>query len=331
MKINVFLNQMAKVLVHEEENEWVVLDLGARYLKGLFVRENTVTDVFSEKVKSSRVQSASELLKKQGLLYKSVKLSVKGADTLIRYVPFPKVEKNKLKDVFSYEVSKYLPFPQETAYFDVFILDENYSKNEFLVLLAVAKREFVDSLLKDFHAEKIHVKAITLNSIALLNLFSQTVSESSNAAIIDIGFSSTLLNLTKASIPYLSREVKIGVRNFIEHLSRGKQLGVEEAENLLIHSSEEAEVLKVGEEVFFELSSEIRNSFDYFEMNAGESIEKVYLAGGFSQIKGIQKGINSTLGVDTKVWPDKDILRQRYKKDVPFPSQMLGVGLGASV
>ena len=295
------------------------------------MKDGQVRDAFVEKNKGQKVKGAADLLRKQGLLSKKVKLSLKGPDTLIRYVPFPKVEKTKLREVFSYEISKYLPFPQGAVYFDIFILDENYSKEEFLILLAAAKKKYVDSLLREFQEEKTKVGEITLSNIALVNLFFYSEKASLNAAIVDFGSSSTLLSLVKKDRPYLSREIKVGAANFIEKLSAVKNLGIEETEDWLINSSKEEDILPAVEELFFDLCEEIRNSLDYFEMNAGGRIEKIYLTGGFSRIKGIEKIIKISLDVDTIIWENKSRLKFDDNKNISFTPQMMSVVSGLSL
>jgi type IV pilus assembly protein PilM len=329
MKITKLLDTIDKFL-GTRGNEFVSLDLGGEYIKCLLTKDSKIEDIFIEKNKGQGIKSALDLLTKHGLLSKEVRISLKGPDTLIRYIPFPKVDKSNLRESFTYELSKYIPFSPESVYFDIFTLDENYSKDEFLILLAAVKREFIDSLLRGFEEKRAKIAQITLNSLALMNLLFTTEKLESNLAIIDIGFSSTLLNLIRKDTPYLSRDIKLSGRNLLEKISKAKHLDKEEVEKILIDRGLEGEFSEIGEEVFFELSEEIKNSLDYFEMNVGEQIQNIYLTGGISAIKGIEKIMSTSLGLETKIWNFWNRLDVALPSILSFPNQMLGVVLGLS-
>lgn len=331
VSIKSLFNKAVDKLTQTEVNEFVAFDFGARYVKGIFVRDGRVEDAFVEKNKGKRVETAAGLLRKKGLLSKKVKVSLKGQDTLIRYLPFPKVEKSKIKEVLGYELSKYLPFPQGGTYFDAFILDENYSKEDFFVLLAAVKKNSIDLLLKEFREEKMNISEIVLNNVALINLLLHNQKTASNIAIVDLGFSSTLLNLIKKGTPYLSREIKTGVVNLLDKLSVAKSLSIDEIEDWLINSAQEKDILTVMEELFFDLSEEIRNSLDYFEMNAGDRIETVCLTGGGARLKGIVEVIKTALDLEVKLWEHGESLNFKQDKTLSFPPQMMSVVSGLSL
>lgn len=329
MNINKLINSTVNKLLLNEDNEFVSLDLGSRYIKAIFSKNSRIEDIFIEENKGSAIKSAVDLLKKHNLLSKKIKVSIKGPDTIIRYVTFPKV--NNIKEAFSYELSKYVPFPADSVYFDIFILDDNYSKTDSLIMLAVAKRTLIDSLLKEFGREKANIVEITLNSLSLINIFSVTEKLDKNTAVADIGFSSLLLNLIRKNLPCLSREIKIGGINIIEKLSRAKNLDKVRAEELLISAQAPEELTEIEEDIFSELSEEIKNSFDYFEMNTGERIQNMYITGGLSKINSVDKTLSSSLGIEVKIWTPWEALKIEFSKDIPLPKEMLNIVVGLAL
>lgn len=330
MRIKNIVNSAVK-LFEQEDNEFISLDLGSKYIKVISVKDNRIKSIFTEKNKKQGVKSAVDLLKKNNLTAKKIKLALKGPDTIIRYVTFPKVGKGNIREAFTYEISKYVPFPQGSVYFDIFVIDDNYSKEELLVLLAAAKKPFIDSLSRDFANEKINISGISLSNLALMNLFSLVEDEDSNTAIVDIGFSSTLLSLIKKNTPYLSREIKISGKNILDKLSKVKKLAGEELEDMLLNSPDDAELLEAQTDVISELSKEIKSSFDYFEMNVGEQIKDIYLTGGFSGIKEIDKIMNSFLEARVKIWDPWSKLQLDPSLGGSAPKETLSVVLGLSL
>ncbi len=337
-KSNLNILSFFDFLFKKEEEERVFLDLGFRYIKAMYLYNNTIEKYFIKKNKGLPVATFSEWLHKEGLSTKKVKLSLKGSDTLIRYIAFPKVDKKNLKEVFSYEISKYIPFKREEVYFDIFVLDENYSPEEFLILVAIVKKAFVDKLIAEFKQEKINIGEITLNNIALLNLYINIKDRESNIATIDIGANSTLLNLFKEGMPVLSREIRISAGEFSKKLVKLKNISEEEAEQIIVtldearETTEVQEMIEIIEEVGLELAEEIKNSLDYFEVNWGKRIQKILLTGGLSKIKGLNKVIENSLGMNIELWnPFVYISDYNVDEEIKKYKEFMAVLLGASL
>lgn len=329
--------QVFNKIIRKEETTSVVIDLGGGYLKAIYKGENNTCKFFTEKNRGEPVKVIYNWLEKEKLLYKPVKLAVKGQNTIIRYTPFPKVDKKNLKEVFSYEISKFIPFNKDDVYFDVSILDENYSSNEILVLLAAAKKSFLDPLIKNFQAARLNLKSVTLNNIALINLFMNSFFADSTSATLDVGFHSTLLNMFKKGTPCLSREIKVSTGDFLQRIAKTQNIDEASAENMIIKTDEKSnageigEIIEIIEEIILELSEEVKNSLDYFEVNWGSRIQSIYLTGGLSKLQGIDKILSNALGTEVKIWnplegsnftPDETMLKFK---------EMLGVSLGMVV
>jgi len=331
------LTQIFNKILKKEETTKVVIDLGGGYIKAIYKDENNNCKFLAEKNKGEPIRIIGEWLEKERLSYKPVKLAVKGQDTLIRYTPFPKVDKKNLKEVFGYEISKFMPFNKDDVYFDVSVLDENYSSHEIFVLLAVVKKSFLDSLIKDFQAAKINLKAITLNNLALINLFMNSFFADSTAAVLDIGFNSTLFNMFKKGMPCLSREIKVSAGEFLQRIAKIKNIDVAAAENMIIQADEKSsvgeisEIIEVIEEMVLELSEEVKNSLDYFEVNWGSRIQSLYVTGGLSKLPGIDKIMNNSLGVEVKIWNPLEGSNFNHDETMLKFKEMLGVSLGMAV
>ncbi|MFH1771599.1 MAG: pilus assembly protein PilM [Candidatus Omnitrophota bacterium] len=311
-------------------SDFVCLDMGSRIIKACCVKKNLISDIYIEK-NTNNVESAIELLKKNHLTSKRVQIAVKGPDTIIRYVTFPKIEKSGLREAFGYELSKYVPFPTDSLYYDIFILNENYSKDELLILLAVARKELIDGIIDAFEREKITVSGITLGGLALINLFCVNNNQDTNIALVDIGYSSILLNLLKKGIPFLSREIKISGKSIIERFSKSEDTDKETAEKKLIELNDPKSFTEIEGEILFELADEIRNSFDYFEMNTGEQIQEIYISGGFSNIRGVEETLSPLLGIKLKLWDPWENCRFDAKGQIAFPKEALCTLLGISI
>ena len=165
---------------------FTAINLGSRYLKGLIVKENKITDFFL-KERQDLAGTLRQIWQEKKISTDRVRLSLKDPSTLVRYFSFPKLEKKKMRQTLFYELNKHIPFSPEDVYFDFSILEETHPSEAFLVL-AVAKKDFINSILDIFEKEKLKVLDITLYSICLMNFFLQSILENKiNSCILDVG------------------------------------------------------------------------------------------------------------------------------------------------
>lgn len=322
-----FSQSLAKLnsFIEGRENESVFLDLGTRYIKGLTKEQNTIKAVFIEEATADHAKDIINVLKKHHLTSAKVNLCVKGPDAIMRYIPFPRMEKKNLKQSFGFELGKHIPFPADTVYFDVCVIEEEFSKTESLVLLAAVKKDMLTPIIEEAAKEKIKLSSITLSPLALINVFLNWHNPTDNCAILDIGYGSTSLSLIKKTIPYLSREIKISGKSLLKKLSTIKNCDLAEAEKILVSKQNPAEVAEINEEIFLGIAEEIRSSLDYFEMNTGEQINSLYLTGGFSYISGIDKIMANSLGIEANPWKPWE------KMGIPFPETNLSPDMFSAV
>lgn len=305
MRIDV--HALFDTFLKKDAGDCVSLDMGAAYIKALYTSASRPQQIFVCRHTETALDEIAGWMEKERIISKPVRLAVKGPDTLVRYIPFPKVDKKNLKEVMGYEISKYLPFSRDEIYYDTCIVDEAYSASEFFILLAAARKNFLDPIIKQCSERKIKIAQISLASIVLVNLFSRANDTAMNTALVDIGYSSTILNILKKGVPCLSREIKVSSGDFISRTAKIKSISSQDAEKFVtdgqkVSREEINEAISVVEDVVLELSEEIKNSLDYFEVNWGQRINMLYVCGGLSNIKGIDKIMFNSLGIETKIW-----------------------------
>jgi len=307
------------------KKEFLVFDLGKGFIKILAMRDSQIEDFFIKKNEPDSFRLAIEWLKKEKLEDVDVYLVVKGEGVLLRYIPFPKVEKEKIKEVFNYEIARFIPFKKEEVYFDVCVLEENYSKEEFFILLAVVKKDFINSIIEKFKKEDINIVRIIPNNVALINLYLNFfLKEERNIALVDIGVSSTLLSLVKGKMPCLSREIKVSLSDLFERIFKKENI---EKDKII---DEEERFKGIMEDFGWELSQEIKNSFDYFEINWGQKIEKIFLTGGGAKFKTLFEVLKNSLGLEVEIMdPLKKI--KHYPSQLLNFKEILATSIGASI
>lgn len=319
-------------LVPFQGKDFIGLDIGKSFVKALVVRNSKIEKFFIKKNNNDPFSLFVDWVRKEKLTRLEIHLSIKGENTLLRYISFPKVDKKKIKEVFDYEVIRFVPFNREEIYFDVAVLDENYSSREFFLLLAVAKKDFIDSIIKQFQENNLNLTTAIPNSVNLINLYLASASKEENVALLDVGLSSTLLNLIKKKLPCLSREIKIALSDFFKNLSKKESLELPQLEDEIFQKKKELPYLKeVVEDFGWHLSQEIKSSFDYFEVNWGQNVNKILLSGGGAKLKGLEKVLTNSLGIPVEIWNPLNNFKIKYPKEFFEQGEILATVLGMSV
>ncbi|MDD5194628.1 MAG: pilus assembly protein PilM [Candidatus Omnitrophica bacterium] len=295
MKISPFLN---KLLPAKKTQDFVAINLGNHSLKGLVIKENKPSDYFLEPA-GEIPEQLKKIWKDKKISTDRVKISVKSPSCLVRYFPFLKMDKKKMKEALIYELSKHIPFSPDEVYFDFAVLEES-SAQEVLLLLAIAKKDFIDSTIGTFEKQNLKIAEINLDSVCLTNVFLKAYEEHDkiNSSILDIGYSSSTLTILRKGIPFLTRDLIFSSKDILQVLSNIKNIPLSEAEKWLSSLSDSREFLELVQGSLTNLTAQIKSSFDYFEVNRGERVEKMFLAGGMAQINGFKEVFKEPLGIE---------------------------------
>jgi len=279
--------QLFNNILKNKTESFVAVNLGTRYLKGLVVKEGKVVDFFLTPQKNLS-ENLKIIWQEKKISTNKVRISLKDHSSLVRYFSFPKLDKKKLKQTLFYELNKHIPFSPEEVYFDFSVLEE-ISANEVFLLLAVAKKDLINNTIDIFEKEKKDIVDISLDSICLINAFLNFYKEEKkvNTAIIDIGYNFSTLTIFKKGIPFMTRDLTFGAKDILGVLSNMKNIPAGDIDTWIANSANHKEFLELSQSNIASLSREAKSSFDYFEVNKGERIEKLFLTGGLAQVSGI--------------------------------------------
>ena len=253
----------------------------------------------------------SETLKKitTACRKKAVNVSVSGTQAVIRYVNFPKMNEEELKQALKFEAQKHIPFPLAETYLDHYILKQDLPNNKMLVLLAAVKKELVAQRLKVIEEAGVKVNIVDVDSPALVNAFNFNYSSDQTlghkaVALLNIGAAITNLDILEDFCPRLSRDINIAGNSFTQKLVDIFGLDFQGAENLKLNPDKERanKVFAAAESVLTNLADEVRTSFDYYESQNASTIAKIFLSGGSSRFPGLKDKLANFLGIEIDFW-----------------------------
>ena len=252
--------------------------------------------------RSSKVRKVLERLNHHDL---PVVASVGGAGTVLRRVSLPKMTPQELQVAFGYEAERYIPFKMEEVFFDFAILGERPG-GQMDVLLAAARRELVSDLLGLLSVCDVTPLAVDLEMVALTNAWegasSQPV-ESGVTALLHLDSQGTVLDFIRDSQLEFAREINVGGSAFTEAVAAGLHLEIPEAEQLKCRPEGREEEVRVAmQPAWEEWLSQCRVSFDFYEHQFGQRVERLILSGEAARMPQFKDWVEETSGLPATLW-----------------------------
>jgi type IV pilus assembly protein PilM len=272
---------------------------------------------------------------------KRVNISVSGQQAITRYIDFPRMSLEELKQSLKFEAQKHIPFPISEVSLDACILRSDLPDNKMKVLLAAVKKDSLNQRLKILSGLDLEVGLVDVDSLALMNAFEFNYSQDENIknktlAILNIGSSTSNLNIMDSGYPVFSRDINIGGNNITKNASDALGLDFKAAEEMKISQDKEKsdKFSRVTEPVLAKLAQEVRTSFDYYESRSVTSVEKIFLSGGGSLFGGVRETLSNLLGIEVVNWDSfkKILLADGIEKErLKAISSQLAVAVGLAL
>ena len=171
------------------------------------------------------------------------------------------------------------------------------------VLLAAAKKGRVDELSQVARGANLSPVVIDVDMLALINAFELNYPDEMNGHVISLvhlGASMMTVLIVKDGLSIFQRDIALGGNQYTAALQQALGLSREDAEAVKLGgrpwNQAPADVLTVLRRVTEEVVAEIQRSFEFYLASAGdEPIERLYLSGGSSRIKGLSQVLASCL------------------------------------
>ncbi len=236
-----------------------------------------------------------------------------GKGTLVRYVDMPKMSAVDLRRAFVIEADKYFPFPKDSIYTDCHVLDTFDANRRMTVLVAAIKKDMVDGRIKLLKDSGFDPFAISLNSVAIANVFAilppagflkgTGAKEFKACAVVDIGESGTNLMIIFAGSPKFNRDIFIGTQEIYKRAANILGVSPAEARVLLSPGVDLQETAQRAiDAVIAGLITEIKLSFDYFITEKNLAIVNIFLAGEGALITGVERSFKENMDMPVAVW-----------------------------
>ncbi len=264
---------------------------------------------------------------------KLVNIGVRGPSVVVRYPTLPKMSKEELAGAMRFELEQHIPFKKEEVEYDFQVLEEfSPAPKSMKIALAAVRKEFVEEQTKMITEAGLRVSNVDTDSTALINAFtnSNPPPEGEVAALINIGFETTNINILKGNEPFLSRDIQFGGSSLAKLIAKDKNIALSEADQILKSKEESQGILELAKENLETLANEIRLSFGYYESQFEKTISKSYLSGGTVNL--LRSFLQEHLGIPVLSWdPTLNLKVDAKLKDIETDKPKLAVAIGLAL
>ena len=247
------------------------------------------------------LNSLSDTLQSNDFDAKDVHISVSGQNSFIRFVKVPSMttDRDKVKEIISYEAKQTIPFPMDEVVWDSQIIEpaENSEDNEIDAMLVIVKNEDAMRIVQCVESLGLHVRIIEVAPTACYNAArANMVGNNQCEMILNIGGKCSSLIFVDGG-RFFVRSIPISGNTITQQIAKEFNIPYAEAEEMkrrhgfvaLGGAYEEPEsavaatVSKIVRNVMTRLHAEINRSVNVYRASQhGHKPEKLYLTGGSS-------------------------------------------------
>ncbi|MCX5715361.1 MAG: pilus assembly protein PilM [Candidatus Omnitrophica bacterium] len=223
---------------------------------------------------ASLTQDLKQILTQPKFSSGEINISVCGPLVAVRPVELPDMTDKEIRDAVKFEAEKFIPFKIEEGILDYQVLNRDTQSKRSLVLLAAAKKDFVQGRLDAISKAGLIVKCVDADGIALTNAFMsaypQREKESSDLAfaLLHAGDGFFNLSIVHKKYPLVLRDIP----------------QVKDASDM------------------DKPAKELKLSLGYFENQFGKEVETLYLSGELSKFPGLKEFLSEEAEVHIELW-----------------------------
>lgn len=276
------------------------------------------------KVKERSREAISELIKsllaESNISANDVAISVSGASVIVRLLSLPNMSETDLKGAIRFEAEKFIPFNMNDCIVDFQILRKIDKENKLEILLAAAKKDYIEERVAIAEGAGLSVNAVCIDSFALTNCFVKnfpSFEKDRAIALVNIGSTFTNLSILKDNTIYFTRDVSIGGGDITALISKALNIDMASAEETKLLPKEKAvDMMSLAKPVLNNLSDEIRLSFSYYENQYGRNVDDIYISGGSRNFTGLEDHFQEVFGTRPKSWDPFQFLDKESSRGV---------------
>ena len=291
------------------------------------------------------IEAIRECARKAGVPDEPVASAVAGRAVIVKKIVMDKMNQEDAREAIYWEAEQHVPFDIDDITLDFQILQEDIGADQMELLLVAAKKDMIlnhAELIRDagFDPMVIDVASFANQNawefMAGLNDFGYPDDESPApetpgdepsmdlydegedseqeeepeqegefVALIDVGGGVTNVHIVRNGVPYFTRDLPLGVAQFIEEFQKQLGLTYETALHVSRGHTEDVDedlVLDIVRSVGSEIYQGLEPSLSYLKTSGeADGIDRIILSGGGAHLPGLTKYLSDSYGVPSEV------------------------------
>jgi len=284
----------------------------------------------------------ADVLKKlysaSGMKNKKVVMALPEFSVFTRFLEFPGVKEEELKDAVYFEAKQYIPMPLNEVQLSYVPIGFNTEKNAPRVLVVAAPRKIIEVYINIAMKADLELIAIETESVAMGRAMYKS-SGKKNLVILDFGANSTDMSILSEGYLVFSQSIAIGSDSLTQAVINKFNFQYQRAEEFkrnygVTEGVLENKIYEVLSPILESIMVEVRRGVEFYKSKTlSVSPYHYLLSGDGALLPGLAEYVSKSLGVKAELanpWKNirvEDKFRDIISKSGPSYSVAIGLAL----
>jgi type IV pilus assembly protein PilM len=306
-------------LLSNRRKHLIGLDIGSTSIKlvelaesqsGFKLRRMGLTRVEDSESPAAYEHALVCALREHSISKGRVATSVAGRQVAVRNLTFPKLSREELDGAVWYEGGQVIAFDINDAYVDYAVVPQYEGSSNTDVIFAAATREEVNAKTELVQACGLDPRLVSVDALVLLEALLRRDDLPPTSAVLNVGARFSNLGIAKHGAKPFVRDIEIAGDAFTRAIAESRSISLEEAEQIKVADDlDDPKVACVVDSITDRLAREITRSIIYYHTrDQGSKVDRIYLCGGGSKLRGLDKSIAAATDTEVEHWSPLDSL-----------------------
>jgi type IV pilus assembly protein PilM len=278
----------------------------------------------------------SKLYSSSGIKNKNVVMALPEFSVFTRFLEFPGVKKEELRDAVYFEAKQYIPMPLNEVQLSYIPIGFNTEKNAPRVLVVAAPRKIIDIYINIAMKAGLNLIAIETESVAMGRAMYKSTGKK-NIVMLDFGANSTDMSILSEGYLVFSQSIAIGSDSLTQSVINKFNFQYQRAEEFkrnygVTEGVLEGKIYDVLSPILESVIVEVRRGVEFYKNKTLSISPSDYLlSGDGALLPGLAEYVSKSLGVKAFIAnPWHNIEVDNKFKDIiakSGPSYSVAIGL----
>jgi type IV pilus assembly protein PilM len=254
---------------------------------GIVALNQQIANLTSDTAVAKTAAILKTLLQQARVTAKKCVASLPNSVVFTSVIDMPKMSDQELDAAMKFEAKKYVPLPFADVVLSWSVVSSSASTGSNKVLLIAVPKQVQANYIRLFQAAELELDIIEIEALALIRSLI-TAKTPSNVIIIDIGAKSTGLNIVRAGVLQLTRNLNIGGDTMTDRIAQTLNISIARAEQFKrdFGVTQSAFIPEAVKPVLASIKNEAKQLIAIYQSH-NVKLDTIILVGGGAHLPGI--------------------------------------------